>query len=67
MLNGKEVVILLLVGLIKRYGYIKRVIILSHMLILKTKKIEVDLFSYVTKPDVKNVAGVDTLDFAEKG
>ena len=29
-------------------------------------KVELDLFDYATKADLKNAAGVDTLDFAKK-
>ena len=29
-------------------------------------KVELDLSNYVTKADLKNVAGVDTSDFAKK-
>ena len=29
-------------------------------------KVELDLFNYVSKADLRNAAGVETLDFAEK-
>ena len=29
-------------------------------------KVELDLFDYATKADLKNAAGVDTSDFAKK-
>ena len=49
MLNGKAIIILLTVGLIKkRYHVIKRVIFLNHILSKNKIKVELDLSNYVT-------------------
>ena len=49
MLNGKAIIILLTVGLIKkRYHVIKWVIFLNHILSKNKIKVELDLSNYVT-------------------
>ena len=66
MLNEIAMIILLIVGLIKK-------ILLSTMsyfpeLSIHSKikgKVELDLSNYETKSDLKNAAGVDTLDFTK--
>ena len=66
MLNEIAMIILLIVGLIKK-------ILLSTMsyfpeLSIHSKikgKVELDLSNYETKSDLKNPAGVDTLDFTK--
>ena len=49
----------------KRYRYIKLVIFLDHILVVK-KKVELDLPNYATKSDLKITTGVDTSNFAKK-
>ena len=54
MLNGKAIIILLTVGLIKkRYHVIKWVIFLNHILSKNKIKVELDLSNYVTQFDFK--------------
>ena len=67
MSNGKAIIVVLIVGLIKR----------SHIKMSQYSpkpfrsfggniKIKVDLFDYATKTDLKNVTHVDTSNFALK-
>ena len=67
MLNGKATITLLTLGLIKKI-YLNR---MSYFPELHTRtknriEVELDLSNYATKSDLKNPAGVDTLDFAKK-
>ena len=65
MLNGKVTIILLTVGLIKKYS-------INGEYFSEPKssggrvKVELDLSNYATKADLKNATGVDTSKFAKK-
>ena len=63
MLDGKVMIILLAIGLMKRYSCIK-----PEPYIHKKNniKVELDLPIYLTKCDNKNTAGADTSKFAKK-
>ena len=52
--------------IIKRYGYIKWVIFLNHIPIVKTKKVKSDLSNYATQSDLNSAIGIDSSEFAEK-
>ena len=62
MLNGKDVMIHSIVGLIKKISY-KNEWIQSHK---ENIKIKIDLSNYATKADIKNITHVHTSDFALK-
>ena len=67
MLNGKAIIFLLIVGLIKKISSYKISCFPEPYTSNKNKiKVELDLCNYVTKFDLKNATGVDTLDFAKK-
>ena len=51
MLNGKETIIYLIVGLIKK---------MSEYYLTANVKIKLYLYNYATKVDFKNAIGVDT-------
>ena len=66
MLNGKDTIIPLIVGLIK-----KDIVYMSEYFpgpksVGVNVKIELDLSNYATKADLKNSTGVDTSDVAKK-
>ena len=61
MSNGKDTIICLIVGLIKKTSYKNEFKSFGANI-----KIKVDLSNYATKNDLKNVAHVDTLSFALK-
>ena len=67
MLNGKARITLLTIGLIKEI-YLNRMSYFAELHTFSKNRIEVelDLSNYATKSDLKNAAGVDTLDFAKK-
>ena len=64
MLNGKAVIVLLTVGLIRKTQMSK------YFPEPKSSggkvKVELDLSNYATKADLKNATGVDTSKFAKK-
>ena len=67
MLNGKDMIILITIGLIKKISYVK----MSYFPELHTHsknkvEVELDLSNYATKSDLKNATGVDTSDFYKK-
>ena len=45
---------------------IEREKLINYMLIGTNLKVELDLFNYATKADLKNETGVDTFDFSKK-
>ena len=62
MLNGKDLIIHLIVGLIKKISYKKWVnIFLNHQIIKAILKFEIN---YATKADINNISHVDASNFA---
>ena len=64
MLNRRAMVVILTVGLIKRYS-------INEWIFFKTGSfekviIELDLFNYATKTNLKNETEIDTSSFAKK-
>ena len=59
-------IIHLIVGLIKRYCYIKMSYFPSYGHSRNKIEVELDLSNYATKSDLENATGVDTLQFAKK-
>ena len=67
MSNRKEMVILLIVGLMKKMLLNKMSYFPEPYTHCKNKiKVELDLSYYATKSDSKSATGVDTLKFAKK-
>ena len=64
MLNGKAMVILLKVELIKKY--IVNIFQFYKTEIFRRKSEIFDLSNYATKPDLKNAAGADTSKIDKK-
>ena len=64
MLNGKVMIINLIVGLIKRYY--KMSYYPPYRSSSNNIKVELDLANYATKDDVKNITHVDVSSFASK-
>ena len=62
-LNAKHTIIRLIAGLIKKT---QSKYFLKPKSLAANLKVELDLSNYATKVDLKNVTGVDTLDFAKK-
>ena len=58
MSNGKSMMIILTVGLIKKRHSI------NEWIFSKTESLQ-DLPNYVTKADLKNATGIDSTDFAK--
>ena len=67
MSNGKDMIIHLTSGL-KKYCYIKWAnIFWNHYELFGWDiNVKMDLSNYITKADLKNVAGMDTLKFVKK-
>ena len=64
MLNRRAMVVILTVGLIKRHS-------INEWIFFKTGSfekviIELDLFNYATKTNLKNATEIDTSSFAKK-
>ena len=67
MLNGKDMIIHLIVGLIKRTLYKMRKYFPKPFEPFRGDiNVKVDLFNYTTKTDLENGAGVDTSKLAAK-
>ena len=60
MSNGKVMIIHLIVGLIKRYCYIKMSYFPLHSHSKNKIEVELDSSNIATKSDLGNAAGVDT-------
>ena len=66
MLNGKDMIIVLIVRWIKKTLYKNESIFLKPSNLNENIKVEVDLSNYATKADIKNITHVDTSNFALK-
>ena len=66
MLNGKDMTIPLIVGLIKKNCIIMSAYFPKPPSDCKNIKIKVDLSNYATKGDIKDITHVDTSNFALK-
>ena len=67
MLNGKDMIIHLIVGLIKRTLYkMSKYFPKPFEPFRGDINVKVDLFNYTTKTDLENAAGVDTSKLAAK-
>ena len=67
MLNGKTMIIHLIVGLIKKISLYKMSYFPEPYTHRKSKiTVKLDQSNYATKSDLKNVAGVHTLEFSKK-
>ena len=67
MLNGKTMTIHLIVGLIKKISLYKMSYFPEPYTHRKSKiTVKLDQSNYATKSDLKNVAGVHTLEFSKK-
>ena len=60
MSNGKVLIIYSIVGLIKRYSYIKMSYFPHYSYSKKEIEVELDLCNYATKSGLTNATGVDT-------
>ena len=65
IINKKPTIVILIVGLIKRHEVISQYFP-EPKFSGKRVKVKLDLSNYATKEDLKNAAGVDTLEFAKK-
>ena len=59
MLNGKDIIIHLIVGLIKKTLYKKSQYFSPYRRSRGSVKVELDLYSYAIKTDIKNVTDVN--------
>ena len=67
MLNGKVIIIILIVGLIKNTSYkISQYHPKPYRSFGWNVKVELDLSSYATKAELKNATGIDISKFAAK-
>ena len=66
MSNGKDMIILLIAGLIKKRSYKMSHYFPPYRSSGRNIKVELDLSSYATKTDLKNVKHVDVTSFASK-
>ena len=66
MLNGKDMIIHLIVGLIKRHCIIMSEYFPKPFKTKENIKIKFDLSNYATKADIKIIMHVDTSNFALK-
>ena len=66
MSNCKVMIIHLIVGLIKRYCYIKTSYFPLNTHSKNKAEVELDLSIYAAKSDLKDATGVDTSEFAKK-
>ena len=66
MLNGNATIVLLTVGLIKKDMAKMSEHFSDPKSLAGRVKIELDLYNYATKADLKNATGVDTSKFAKK-
>ena len=67
MLNGKVIIIILIVGLIKNTSYkISQYFPKPYRSFGWNVKVELDLSSYATKAELKNATGIDISKFAAK-
>ena len=64
MLNGKATIVLLTIGLIKKASINERIFSKPKPLRRKVK-VELDLYNYATKADLKNLTGAETSKFAK--
>ena len=64
MSNGKDIIIHLIVGLIKKAFYKMSQYFPPYRNFAGSVKVELDLSSYATKTDLKNVTHVDVSSFA---
>ena len=66
MLNGKDIIIHLIVGLIKKTLYKKSQYFSPYRCSRGSVKVELDLYSYAIKTDIKNVTDVNVSNFTLK-
>ena len=66
MLNGKDIIILLIVGLIKMILKMSNKYFPSYRGTSNNIKVQLDLSNYAKKTDLKNIAHIDVSSYATK-